>query len=401
MKHASLPHHLSSSMPSLPPGIFGATRDTPPPAPPPLLDASGGAASPRAKRGGPADAAAPPPLLCAEAPEPEAAPAAAADATPAAASGGAGAAPGAGAEATPASDEPPKRKRLGWGQGLARLRTADSGLRTAEEQVAQSPRDSEASRHTDTNLDSLHSPSFSARVKIEPGFHPPSIASSPAIASNTAAQPVASPYSNLITGPSRSLPAPPPLLAVDAAETRSPLEARACLDSMGARGQKDATPFSPRQIRPEGFQGGPDLQGLGSSAAQGELPSQHSGLPPAESLNRPGQAETPEQAPAGPTKEDIMEDIDKVDTDISALEKEVADLAASLDATSAAAVALKGDISRLPAPLQPPQPVELSDEEDELQESSEVNLTLKLVMRSPAPACALTPCCAVIIRACS
>ena len=387
MKHTSLPHHLSSSMPSLPPGIFGATRDTPLPAPPPLLDASVAVSSPRAKPGGPADAAAPPPLLCAEAPEPKAAPtepaakATEAAATPAAAPCGIGAAPGAGAESTPASDEPPKRKRLGWGQGLARLRTADSGLRATEEQVAQSPRDSEASRHTEANLDSLHSPSFSARVKIEPGFHPPSIASSPAITSNTAVQPVASPYSNLITGPSRSLPAPPPLLAVDAADTRSPLEARASLDSLGARGQKDATPFSPRQIRPEGFQGGLDLQALGSSDAQGEFPSQFSGLPPAESLNRPGQAETPEQAPAGPTKEDIMEDIDRVDTDISALEKEVADLAASLDATSAAAVALKGDISRLRAPLQLPEPVGLSDEEDELQESSEVISTLKPVTR--------------------
>ena len=70
-----------------------------------------------------------------------------------------------------------------------------------------------------------------------------------------------------------------------------------------------------------------------------------------------------------------MEDIDRVDTDIQALEKEVADLAAVLDAMSAAAVALKGDISRLRAPLQPPQPVELSDDEDDLQESSEVILS--------------------------
>lgn len=57
------------------------------------------------------------------------------------------------------------------------------------------------------------------------------------------------------------------------------------------------------------------------------------------------------------------------------LEKEVADLAASLDDTSAGAVALKGDISRLSVPAKQPLPAQLSEDEDELQESSEVSLT--------------------------
>ena len=59
---------------------------------------------------------------------------------------------------------------------------------------------------------------------------------------------------------------------------------------------------------------------------------------------------------------------------LQALEKEVADLAASLDDISAAAVALKGNILRLSVPAEQPPPVQLSDDEYELQESSEVSL---------------------------
>ena len=39
-------------------------------------------------------------------------------------------------------------------------------------------------------------------------------------------------------------------------------------------------------------------------------------LPPAESLTKTESAGLPEQAPPGPSKEEIMEGIDKVDTDI-------------------------------------------------------------------------------------
>ena len=72
---------------------------------------------------------------------------------------------------------------------------------------------------------------------------------------------------------------------------------------------------------------------------------------------------------------------------LQALEKEVADLAASLDDTSAAAVALKGDISRLSVPAEQPPPVQLSEDEDELQESSEVSLTFGNVLLQASHAC--------------
>lgn len=288
LKHTSLPHHLSGASHSLPPGIFGATRQTPLPAPPPLLDTSVEAPSPVAKPPSAADAQ-PPPLLTADAPEATAATPAA---TPAPAAGATG-----GPEPTPpASEAPPKRQRLGWGQGLARLRTAESAGRTAaEDHPDQSPRNSEASRHTDPNSDSLHSPTFSARIKAEQHPHAPSIASSPADPSR-APQQLVSPYSNASGARSHSLPAPPPLLPIDSADVRSPLEFRVSADSI--RPQKDGTP----SLQPPGLAGSPAAQG--------------STLPPAESLMKTESAGLPEQAPPGPSKEEIMEGIDKVDTDI-------------------------------------------------------------------------------------
>lgn len=315
----------------------------------------------------------PPPLLTSEAPEAKAMPPAASRvilaAPPALLMGLPAALSTCDAKSAPASNEPPKRKRLGWGQGLARLKTAETFSKPAEDHVDHSPRDSEASRHTNAHRDLLHSPTFSAQFKSEPQPHPPSTFSSPADPACAALQPIVSPYSNPSTGPSRLLPAPPPMLPVDSVDARSPLEGHASMDSMGSRAQKDGVPFSPRNSGPGGFQAAFDLHG-GPPASQATLVApQGSMLPPAESLTKP----EPEQAPLGPSKEEIMEDIDRVDTDIQALEKEVADLAASLDDTSAAAVTLKGDISRLHVTNKQPSPAQLSDDEDELQESSEVD----------------------------
>ena len=292
LKHTSLPHHLSGASHSLPPGIFGPTRETPLPAPPPLLDTSVGAPSPVTKPSGTADAQ-PPPLLTVDAPKASAATVAATlAATPVPAAGAMG-----GLEPMlPASEAPPKRQRLGWGQGLARLRTAESaGRATAEDHPDQSPRNSEASRHTDPKSDSLHSPTFSARIRAEQHPHAPSIVSSPADPSR-APQQLVSPYSSASGARSHSLPTPPPLLPIDGADARSPLEFRASADSICP--QKDGTP----SLQPSGLAGYP--------AAQGSM------LPPAESLTKPESAGLPEQAPPGPSKEEIMEGIDKVDTDI-------------------------------------------------------------------------------------
>ena len=359
LKHTSLPHHLSSSSHSLPPGIFGAARDTPLPAPPPLLDASAAAPSPPARPAGALEAL-PPPLLTSDPPEAAATPLAASVALPAAPVG-------AGAEPAAASEEPPKRKRLGWGQGLARLRTAEAASRPVDDQPDQSPRDSKAVNHTDANPDSLSSPPFTTSIKSEPQLQLPGILSSPSDSARAALLRLVSPHSTPTTGPSLSLPAPPPLLSMDACDAWSPLEGHASVDSLGPRAQKDGITFSPRQPVPGGYHAAFDQHG-GPAALQATPAAPGSMLPPAESLTKP----EPEQAPQGPSKEDIMEGIDRVDTDIQALEKEVADLAASLDDTSAAAVALKGDISRLHVTVEQSPPAQLSDDEDALQTSSEV-----------------------------
>ena len=365
LKHTSLPHHLSSSSHSLPPGIFGAARDTPLPAPPPLLDASAAALSPPPRPVGAIEAL-PPPLLTSEPPEATVTPPAA-SAAPAASAVPPSAPPGISAEPAAASEEPPKRKRLGWGQGLARLRTAEAASRPAEDPPDQSPRDSKATNHTDGNADSLSSPPFSAPVKSEPQLQLPGILSSPSESARAALQRIISPHSTPTTGPPLSLPVPPPLLAIDSHDTWSPLETHASVDSLGSRPQRDSSLFSPRHSAPGAYSA--TLEQHAAPAALQAMPAAPSSmLPPAESLTKP----EPEQAPPGPSKEDIMEGIDRVDTDIQALEKEVADLAASLDDTSAAAVALKGDISRLHVAVEPPPPAQLSDDEDVLQESSEV-----------------------------
>lgn len=371
LKHTSLPHHLSSSSHSLPPGIFGAARDTPLPAPPPLLDAGAAALSPLL-RPVPALEALPPPLLMSDPPE-------AAVTPPAASVAPSTAPPGLGAEPAAASDEPPKRKRLGWGQGLARLRTAEAASRPAEDPPDQSPRDAKAANHTDAHADSLSSPPFSVPVKSEPQLQLPGIFSSPSESARAALQRIVSPHSTASIGPSLCLPAPPPLLSMDGFDTWSTLETHASMDSLGSRAQKDGAPFSPRQPAPGGYPAALDQHGV-PAASQATPATQGSMLPPAESLTEP----EPEQAAPGPSKEDIMEGIDKVDTDIQALEKEVADLAASLDDTSAAAVALKGDISRLHVPAEQPPPTQLSDDEDVFQESSEVmSCTVPKLQRLP------------------
>lgn len=400
--YMSLPHHLvSQPSHSLPPGIMSRRSELPPPPAPPLLASpvlpdlappavADGAPSPALPRavaelaaaGGVTPARQPPEAEAAEAGELS---------TPAGSIAG-------DLNATPVSDDPPKRKRLGWGQGLARLRSVDKRGLPADDHSEHSPRDSEASRHTDAGAQdssALNSPSFSARTDdamhaaLSPAVPAPDSAGAPA--GEPAASAIPPPPALLMVEPAvvieapaeavttlpRSPPPPPPQPPPAAATL-----VKGLVDAPAAVSLPSAlTPLSPG-ARPAVITPSPEARA--SVASPGLLPpapaasmepspikqeeaSAHDAAVPSP---EPGKAADYQDVEEKPSKEVIMRQIDTADSEIEALERQMAKLSAALDADAAALRGLSAEVAQLETAR--PMEIEPPEEEFSLAQSSQV-----------------------------
>ncbi len=403
--YTPLPHHLvSQPSHSLPPGIMSRRTDLPLPPAPPLLAspvlpdlampaADGGAPSLALLR--PAEAASAGGVTPArQLPE--------ADFETGELSTPAGSVAGD-ANATPVSDDPPKRKRLGWGQGLARLRSVDKRGLPADDHSEHSPRDSEASRHTDAGAhdsSALNSPSFSARTDDAA----PAAALSPAVPGPDAAAAATAAVAASAEEPAGSaLPPPPALLIVEpavvieapveaatSAPPPSPLQPAALTPIRGpeevpaaAAAPLASTPQSPKD-RPTIFTPSPEAR---APVVSPSLPPQ---LPPSVSAEpsplkreaiaaHEGESPVPEPVKAAgqqgaeqkPSKEVIMRKIDTADSEIEALERQMAELSSALDADAAAARDLAEEITHLETAR--PMETQPSEEESSIAQSTQVH----------------------------
>lgn len=406
--YTSLPHHLvSQPSHSMPPGIMTRRAEVPSPPVPPLLAspalpdfaqpaADAGMASPALR---PMDFALPgsatpgrqqpPPQQPADA-EPEAGELS----TPAGSIGG-------DANATPVSDDPPKRKRLGWGQGLARLRSVDKRGLPDDHSEQHSPRDSEASRHTDAARDSpaLHSPSFS--VRTDDAAAPvvsPAEALTPAGRDGAAAadqSAVPEPPALLMVDPAVVIEAPADGATAAAAVPRPPPLLPAIGEAVGPIKSEEqpgaAALASPLQLRerPAAAAATPSPEALAAAAAsEPEKPSAADALV-ASKEPKPSQvsqeaaapvapepasaaAELLQASPMQPSKEVIMRRIDSADGAIEALERRMAELSAALDEDAAAEQHLAEDIAHLETAT--PMDVAPSEDNSSIVPSSQVRM---------------------------
>ena len=381
--YTPLPHHLvSQPSHSMPPGIMTRRAEVPSPPVPPLLAspalpdfaqpaADGGAPSPAPR---PVEFALPgsatPGRQQAPTQQPaDAEPEAGELSTPAGSVGG-------DANATPVSDDPPKRKRLGWGQGLARLRSVDKRGLPDDHSEQHSPRDSEASRHTDTARDSpaLHSPSFSVRADdaaASAAFPADVLTPGAAIADQPAGLAVPEPPALLMVEPAVVIEAPAAAAAASAAVPSPPPLLPAMGDALGRKIKDEEEPGAAALASPSRpcerlgaaaatsssealaaaiSSGSEKLLAAGAPAASKEpSPVKQEAAVPHVAPEPASAAAEPEAQPAQlqPSKEVIMRRIDNADGAIEALERRVAELSAALDADVAAEQHLAEDIAHL------------------------------------------------------
>jgi hypothetical protein len=341
-KHAGLPHHLLPPQArSMPLGIAVKRQaDLPLPQAPPLLDAS--ALEPllenRGSSAGPAIDEEEPGQVSAGDDMPWPSPQQDAEV--------AGKEAPTDAASTPASEEPPKRKRLGWGQGLARLRSTDHQL----EPCARA--DSEASKHTDAAADSIANSASQSMQTDDPG----SVLGSPASAQAGPCRQAAD-KKNLLPD-QELLPRPPSLLMVDPKVViEAPAEAAAAGVPETAQQPPASPAVAPVHTAASAAPSSPSVpassdlltpaaspsRAAATGAAAAQLALVH-GTPQtgeplatpsaaAEAGQRAGAAPTADQEqPEGLSKDHIMRRIDLLDAQIEALEAEVAQVGRSLEA---------------------------------------------------------------------
>ena len=297
-------------------------------------------------------------------------------------------------EATPASDDPPKRKRLGWGQGLARLRSCDKrGSDNDQQGVQQGTAEPHSPAHPAESDASTHAASE----------QPAAILESPALSS--AAEPAAAAQPAPREEPAEKLPPPPPLLLVDPADGHAvvePDQAAAIVQSAATEPPSLATaattpsslassvksplppmPLSPPPPLPSPEQpaAAPDEAPAASPAAP--LQPQDAALQPSASAAAEAAAAEDARAAKQASKDAIMRGIDGVDADIEALEAQVAALSADLGGQETARKLLDQEVAALqapqPHPLQPAPSQDLSAAE---QAASQVHDPLKLLHAS-------------------
>ncbi|BDA48420.1 probable nuclear receptor corepressor 1 at N-terminal half [Coccomyxa sp. Obi] len=404
--YTPLPHHLvSQPSHSMPPGIMTRRAEVPSPPVPPLLasPALPDFAQPAADSGAPSPALRPMDFALPGSATPgrQQPPQQPADAEPEAGelSTPAGSVAGE-ANATPVSDDPPKRKRLGWGQGLARLRSVDKRGLLDDHSEQHSPRDSEASRHTDAARDSpaLHSPSFSVRTDdaAGPAASPadaltPAGRDGPAAADQPLGSAVPEPPALLMVEPAVVIEAPADAAAAAAAAPTPPPLLQAMGEAVapikGEEPPEAAALASPPQLqeRPAPALATPSPGAL--AAAAGSIPeqplaadalvaikeptpvNQEAAAPvPPEPASAAAELEAKQQPPP-PSKEVIMRRIDSADGAIEALERRVAELSAALDEDAAAEQHLAEDIAHLESA--PPMEVAPSEGDSSMAPSSQ------------------------------
>jgi hypothetical protein len=287
--------------------------------------------------------------------------------------------------ATPASDDPPKRKRLGWGQGLARLRSCDKrGSNDPSGAQQQAGAEPHSPAHADSN----------ASAHAAAPFESPALA--PISSAEAADAPQAAPQEA-----AEQLPAPPPLLLVDPAQSPALAGVVAPEPDPAAAAPADG-PGSSQQHVPLASSAVLAPPSILSSSVQSPLPPMPlSPPPPLPSPEQPkaSDAATPNQAPASTpvppqplpllaaavmhapaaeaaaaaaaeqarlakqaAKDAILKGIDGVDADIEALEAQLAQLSSEAGAEDGAARLLQQDIAALEAPVQRPlEPLPLQD----------------------------------------